>query len=119
MHLKNFSLISREGKVELAPAYDFLSTTVAFLAIGKKLPDIEEIALPLGGKKRKLTRSMWLDYFARERLGLNPRIIAGCLQELRDGLPECRLLLDRCFLSADQKTIYGDLLSSRCRLLGL
>lgn len=31
MHLKNFSLITRDGKVELAPAYDYLNTTVAFL----------------------------------------------------------------------------------------
>ena len=41
MHLKNFSLISRQGKVELAPAYDFLSTTVAYLALGKRIGTIE------------------------------------------------------------------------------
>lgn len=35
MHVKNFSLITRDGKVGLAPAYDYLSTTVAFLSIGK------------------------------------------------------------------------------------
>jgi serine/threonine-protein kinase HipA len=29
MHLKNFSLITRNQKVELAPAYDFLNTTIA------------------------------------------------------------------------------------------
>ena len=34
MHLKNFSLITRQGKVELAPAYDYLNTTVAYLALG-------------------------------------------------------------------------------------
>jgi serine/threonine-protein kinase HipA len=28
MHLKNFSLITRHQKVELAPAYDFLNTTL-------------------------------------------------------------------------------------------
>ena len=47
MHLKNFSLITRQGKVELAPAYDYLNSTVAFLALGKRLETIEETALPL------------------------------------------------------------------------
>lgn len=119
MHLKNFSLITREGKVELAPAYDFLSTTVAFLAIGKKIQDIEEVALPLNGKKRKLSRSIWLDYFARERLGLNVRTIDECLNDLQGAMPEWRLLLDRCFLSAEQKKTYGEIVGSRSRVLGM
>ena len=33
MHLKNFSLITRNQKIELAPGYDFLNTTVAFQAL--------------------------------------------------------------------------------------
>ena len=75
MHLKNFSLISRQGKVELAPAYDYLSTTVAFLALGKPIETIEEIALPLQGKKRGLGRKTWMDYFARERLKLPDKVV--------------------------------------------
>jgi serine/threonine-protein kinase HipA len=56
MHLKNFSLITRDGKVELAPVYDFLSTTVAYLAIGKKLADLEEATpTPQGQKKETHT----------------------------------------------------------------
>ena len=73
MHLKNFSLITRNGKVELAPAYDYLSSTVSLMALGKPLDSIEEIALPLRGKKRGLNRGVWMEYFGRERLALPSR----------------------------------------------
>lgn len=119
MHLKNFSLITREGKVELSPAYDFLNTTVAYMAIGKNLADIEEAALTIRGRKKNLTRLLWIDYFAGERLGLNDRIVADCLQGLRTALPGCRQLLDVCFLSGGQKRLYRDLLAQRCQSLGL
>jgi serine/threonine-protein kinase HipA len=51
MHLKNFSLIARGEKVELTPAYDLVNTTIALRAAR------EELALPLQGKKSKLTRN--------------------------------------------------------------
>ena len=119
MHLKNFSLITRDGKVDLSPAYDFLSTTVAFLAIGKKPADIEEVALTIRGRKKKLTRPLWIDYFARERLLLNERVVGDCLQELGSALPDCQQLLAVCFLPDGQKRLYLDLLAQRGHLLGL
>lgn len=45
MHLKNFSLITKNGKTTLAPAYDLLNSTISI-----KNPE-EEIALTLKGKK--------------------------------------------------------------------
>ena len=45
MHLKNFSLITKNGKTTLAPAYDLLNSSIAI-----KNPE-EEIALTLKGKK--------------------------------------------------------------------
>lgn len=119
MHLKNFSLISRDGKVELSPAYDFLNTTVAYLAIGKKLADIEEAALTIKGKKKNLDRSLWINYFAGERLGLNDRIVEDCLQGLKAAMPGWQQLLDVCFLSDGLKRLYQDLLAQRCQSLGL
>jgi serine/threonine-protein kinase HipA len=119
MHLKNFSLITREGKVELSPAYDFLNTTLAYRAIGKKLADIEEVALAIKGRKKKLTRSLWIDYFAGERLRLNERIVADCLQGLRAALPGWQKLLEVCFLSDGQKELYREILGQRCQVLGL
>jgi len=46
MHLKNFSVIRRDLKVELFPAYDLLNSTII-------LNSQEELALPLRGKKSK------------------------------------------------------------------
>ena len=82
MHLKNHSLITRQGKVELAPAYDFLSSTVAYLALGKRPDTIMETALPLGGKQRGLTRRSWIAYFGQERLGLPDKVIGRVQAEL-------------------------------------
>jgi serine/threonine-protein kinase HipA len=119
MHLKNFSLITRDGTVALAPAYDFLSSTVAFLAMGKRLDEIEEIALPLKGRKKNLSRALWIDYFAGERLGLNQRTVAEVLDELSSAIISSRALLNACFLSDAQKHLYQDLLDRRCQSLSL
>ncbi len=55
MHLKNFSLIVDKGKVSLAPAYDFLNSTLVLENAS------EESALPLRGRKRKLSKEDWID----------------------------------------------------------
>lgn len=48
MHLKNFSLItSPDGDVSMSPAYDLLATQLL-------LPDTEELALSMGGKKTNI-----------------------------------------------------------------
>ena len=119
MHLKNFSLITRKGKTELAPAYDYLSTTVAFLALGKRIETIEEVALPLQGKKRNLTRDSWIQYFGRDRLALPDRIIDTVLEELASVGQVWRARIARSFLPSDQKRLYDGLLIGRFDRLGL
>ena len=113
MHLKNFSLVVRNGKVELAPAYDYLNTTVAFLALGKPMQTLEEIALPLRGKKRRLRGKDWIGYYANERLRLPHRVIERVRQELLAALPAWRRRIADCFLPADQKTHYLTLVAER------
>jgi serine/threonine-protein kinase HipA len=109
MHLKNFSLITRAGKVELAPAYDFLNSTIA-------LPNPqEELALPLNGKKSKLTRNDLLRYFARERLHLNEAVLADVLVRFREAVPQWRRLLERSFLSSAMKEKFLLLLEGRAQ----
>lgn len=119
MHLKNFSLITRDGRTELSPAYDFLNTTIAYQAMGKPLRDIEEIALTLAGKKKGLTRSIWMDDFAAERLALNPKIISDLLSRFSAVLPGWKSQIEHSFLSDGQKTLYLDLLDTRCGVLGI
>ena len=119
MHLKNFSLISRRGKVELAPAYDYLSTTVAFLALGKRIETIEEIALPLQGKKRRLGRKTWVAYFAKERLKLPDKVVRNVQAELASAASAWRARIADSFLPSDQKDHYRTLLAKRFARLEL
>lgn len=55
MHLKNFSLILSNQDWTLAPAYDLLNVNL-------HIPeDTEEMALTIGGKKRKLTKNDFIN----------------------------------------------------------
>jgi serine/threonine-protein kinase HipA len=107
MHLKNFSLITRNEKVELAPAYDLLNTTIVLKAAK------EELALPLNGKKSKLTRNDLLNYFARDRLQINDRVLNDVLSRFARAIPAWRELLDQSFLSAEAKQEYVSILTER------
>jgi serine/threonine-protein kinase HipA len=107
MHLKNFSLIVEKGKVSLAPAYDLLNSTLVLENAS------EESALPLRGRKRKLTRADWIDYFCRERLGLPEAILEGILADLREALPMWEEIIRRSFLSAARQERYLEILNDR------
>lgn len=113
MHLKNFSLITRQGKVELAPAYDYLNTTVAYLALGKRTETLEEVALPLRGKKRRLSAKDWIGYYASERLQLPPKIIDRVRAELLKSIPGWRRRIAQSFLPGDQQDAYRSLVAER------
>jgi serine/threonine-protein kinase HipA len=119
MHLKNFSLITREGKIELSPAYDLLNTTAAFLAIGKAERDIEETALSLKGKKKGLTRRLWIEYLGRERMALEPGYIDAVLEKLSDALATLRVLVETSFLSEEGRDTYLSVMEARAERLGL
>ena len=113
MHLKNFSLTTRNEKAELAPAYDFLNTTIALKAAK------EEMALPVKGKKSRITRYDLLNYFARERLQINERVLSDVFSRFARAMPAWRELLDQSFLSADAKQKYAALLAERGRRMEL
>lgn len=107
MHVKNFSLLTREGKVELTPAYDILNTTIV-------LPEEkEEIALPIKGKKRKLDAKILIDYFGRVRLGLNQKIISSLLEDIRAVGSTWNKLISISFLPKEMKRGYKFLLDRR------
>ena len=113
MHLKNYSIISRNDKIELSPAYDFLNTSIV---LGK---DVEESALTLKGKKKNLSKSVLTDYLGSERLNLNRTVIDSTLQALRDAIPSWMGLIDHSFLNQDLKDDYKELLEKRIQLIGL
>ena len=107
MHLKNFSLISRNEKIELSPAYDLVNSTVA---LGKP---IEELALPLKGKKSKLNKEILVDYFGAERLGLTAITINKTLEAIHLQKQNWYDLIAISFLSDEMKIKYNTLLKER------
>jgi serine/threonine-protein kinase HipA len=119
LHLKNFSLITKEGKTTLSPAYDLLSSTVALLQLGKQIGEIEESALTLGGKKKKLTRKNVIDYFGRQRLELPNKIIDDVIADFSRALPAWKELIGISFLSDEARELYQNLLTERVERLQL
>ena len=107
MHLKNFSLITRDNIVELSPAYDLLNTTIV---VPKSQ---EEIALPLAGKKRNLSTKILIDYFAKERLKLNQTIISQVFNKINTEWNNWEKLIKISFLSNEMKEKYFELMKKR------
>jgi len=112
MHLKNFSLIRRDDKVELSPVYDLLNSRIA-------LNSSEEMALPIHGKKSRLSRDDLVSYFGKERLGLPEKIIQEELQKFQEAYPIWDKLLKDSFLSQNLKDKYADLLEKQKARLAL
>ena len=106
MHLKNFSVIRRDLKVELSPAYDLLNSTII-------LNSQEELALPLRGKKNKMKKDDFFVYFAKERLELTRKSIEQTVNRIVNEFPTWTDLIQKCFLSDSMKTQYIDLLNER------
>lgn len=113
MHLKNYSIIIRNGKVELSPAYDFLNSSIVLSG------EIEEIALTLKGKKSNLNRSALINYFGAERCGLTDKVIEKTLNTIQQTLPKWFDLIENSFLSGEMKEKYRSLLQRRIQSLGL
>ncbi len=111
MHLKNYSLISRGGKVELSPAYDFLNSTIALDN------PAEQTALPLRGKKNNLKREDWIDYFALEQLVLNRGTVEEVLDQISRASPKWEAEIGISFLSEKMKEAYRKILRERKKIL--
>ncbi|MCP5061455.1 MAG: HipA domain-containing protein [Ignavibacteriae bacterium] len=107
MHLKNFSLITKNGKIELSPHYDLLNTSIAIKNVE------EEIALPITGKKKKLTKEILVDYFAKEILGLNSKINSQTLEQIQNTKANWQKTIEISFLSNQMKEKYILLLNER------
>jgi len=111
MHLKNFSVIVRDDVVQLSPAYDFVNSTIV-VANPK-----EEMALPVNGKKNKLTYNDIVKYYAMDRLEIAPK----ASQEILDGFKSCMSewsdLVSKCFLPEKEKERYKSIIEDRARRL--
>ncbi|MDD5150518.1 MAG: HipA domain-containing protein [Flavobacterium sp.] len=112
MHLKNFSLLEKEGQgLSLCPAYDLVPTALVNPA------DTEELALTLNAKKRKLNYNDFLA--AYENGGLNKKVLDNTLELFQYCKPEMEAVLEKSFVSEEYKENYYTLLNNRYKQLGL
>lgn len=112
MHLKNFSLLEKEGLgMSLSPAYDLVPTGIVLPA------DTEELALTLNGKKSKLKYEDFLKAF--ENCGLNKKVLDNTLELFQYCKPELFDVLEKSFVSDDLKKKYKDCVNRRYKQLGL
>jgi len=111
MHLKNFSVILRDSRTELSPAYDLLNSTIVLKG------DAEEIALSLSGKKKNLNFRILVDYFGKERCELTDSVIYNTLSGFANAIPKWKELIGISFLSDNMKEKYVGLLEKRLKIL--
>ena len=111
MHLKNFSIITADNKVMLSPCYDMVNSTIEY-----KKPE-DEIALPLKGRKKHLTRNILVDYYGMEICELTSRSIDNILGTIASSIPKWKELIDISFLSKEMKSKYHNLLDARLSVL--
>lgn len=105
MHLKNFSLLKTKSGWSLAPAYDLLNVTIV-------LPeDTEELALTIGGKKRKLN----LEHFETfgNNLGLTQKQVKGVFKRFLANKVKAKRLIEESFLSEKMRQNYFALMDER------
>lgn len=105
MHLKNFSMIKESYGWSLAPAYDLLNVTIL-------LPeDNEEIALTIAGKKKKITREVFINFGLG--LGMNSKQIAGVFNRFNIKKKDAAQLIKQSFLSNEMQIKYLEVLEER------
>lgn len=111
LHLKNLSVVTVNEKVQLAPVYDFVNSTI----INPHGED--ELALSLGDKKKGFTRKDFVDDFAVKTLFLGKKLAEKELSQLLAFVPQWKQMIDKSFLSTDLKIKYVHLLEDRAARL--
>ena len=110
MHLKNFSLYSKEqGKYLLTPAYDMLSTALVMPE------DTEELALTLNGKKRKIKKA---DFVASmQASGLEEKVINNIFAKFTKAKDRWVEFIDLSFLPDEMKEAFKVIIADKLSLL--
>ncbi|MDD6829833.1 MAG: HipA domain-containing protein [Bacteroidales bacterium] len=117
-HLKNFSLIERNGEYRLSPAYDLVNTSL-------QLYEPRIFALDKGlfkeGMSTADTHSICYDDFVEfgRRIGLTDKVIKQEIKNFQEPNPKAIELIEKSFLSDDLKKQYITAYKYRCRMLNL
>ena len=110
MHLKNFSLYSKEqGKYLLTPAYDMLSTALVMPE------DTEELALTLNGKKRKIKK---VDFAtSMQASGLEEKVINNIFAKFAKVKDRWFEFIDQSFLPDEMKEAFKVIIAEKLNIL--
>lgn len=110
MHMKNFSLISKErGKYRLSPTYDQVSTAIVMPE------DTEELALPLQGFKKGL---MSFDFiYSMVDSGVDKKAAERILKKFQKYKKLWFQCIDNSFIQEDQKAQFKALIARRLETL--
>jgi serine/threonine-protein kinase HipA len=108
MHLKNFSIITMsDGSHRLSPAYDLVSSVLV-------IPD-DDLAMPVTGKKRNLTRQTWRAFAAYS--GLPVKAADALLSAQIEALGPSIRLVQESFLPPEMKEKYVSVIAERTQIL--
>jgi serine/threonine-protein kinase HipA len=109
MHLKNFSLLTTpDATRRLSPAYDLVCTRLA-------IAEDDSLALPMGGKKKGLTRRKWLEF--GDYCRLPKRAVEGMIAAQVNALDPSIAIIDRSLLPEKKKGEYGKIIREHTALL--
>ncbi len=109
MHLKNFSLMHTDKGILFSPAYDLLNVNLMYP------DDKEDLALALGGRKRKIKRSDF-DQFAAS-LGLSEIVRDNIYKDFLKQYNKVQDLIDRSFLTDAYKDTYVEIFDQKLEQL--
>ena len=110
MHLKNFSLYSKEqGNYVLTPAYDMLSTALVMPE------DTEELALSLNGKKRKIKKADFVN--SMQASGLEDKVINNIFAKFTKAKDKWFEFIDLSFLPNEMKESFKFIIAEKLSLL--
>ena len=109
MHLKNFSMVKTSYGWALSPAYDLLSVAIV------NPDDLEELALTIAGKKKKITRKLFVEFGIGR--GLTRRQMEGTFKRFLELKTDAITLIGSSFLSEDMQEAYINILEQRYEIL--
>ena len=116
MHLKNYSIITNaKGFVQLSPCYDLLNTVAVYRFYNKDFKDIEQSALSLNGKRKKIGLADFKTL--AEKMSLQPKIIDQAYKDLGHLLKQAENLLTLSFMSEEMQTSYREVLAKHSKIL--
>ena len=107
MHLKNFSLMHTERGILLSPAYDLLNVNLIYPQ------DKDDLALTLGGRKRKVKGSDF-NQFAMS-LGLSDLVRENIYKDFSKQIDKVHDLIEISFLTDEYKERYIQIYESKLK----